>query len=93
MNKIHIGKPVWQAWGGTLRWGIIRESIKKGKWKYYNIEWVDDEIYKGAQEDRTRLLGESGRGYEIYQPVRCDHVQLADLETISASIKKLQNEA
>ncbi len=63
MNKIHIGKPVWQAWGGILRWGIIKESIKKGKWKYYNIEWVDDEIYRGAQEYRTKILGKSGEGH------------------------------
>jgi hypothetical protein len=83
---------VWQAWGGILRWGIIKESIKKGKWKYYNIEWVDDEIYRGAQEYRTKILGKSGEGHEIYPPVRCDHVQLADLETISTAVKKLQKE-
>ena len=90
MSDLHVGKAVWQKWGGILRWGIIKESVREGKWKYYNIDWVDDEAYIGAQEDRTRLLGESGKGYQIYQPVRCDHVCLADLETISTSVKKLQ---
>ena len=92
MKHDHVGRPVWQAWGGTLRWGIIRESITKGKWRYYNVEWVDDELYKGAQEDRTRILGESGKGYDIYPPVRCDHVNLVDLNKVNMSIKKLQKE-
>jgi len=88
--KRDIGKAVWQSWGGTLRWGIIKSSLRKDKWKYYNIDWIDDEAYKGAQEDRTRLLGESGKGYEIYQPVRCDHVKFADLSAIQTTVKKLQ---
>ena len=88
----HIGKAVWQSWGGTLRWGVIRKSFVENRWRYYNIDWIDDDVYRGAQEDRTRLLGESGKGYEIYQPVRCDQVKFADLNAISTSIKKLQNE-
>ena len=89
MNR-DIGKAVWQAWGGTLRWGIIKSILRKDKWKYYNIDWIDDEAFKRAGEDRTRLLGEKGKGYQIYQPVRCDHVKIADLESIDISVKKLQ---
>jgi len=89
MNR-DIGKAVWQAWGGSLRWGIIKSILRKDRRKYYNIDWIDDEAYQGAQEDRTRLLGDSGKGYEIYQPVRCDHVKIADLESIDMSVKKLQ---
>ena len=89
MNR-EIGKPVWQVYGGTLRWGIIESTLRKNKWKYYNIAWVDDDIYKGSQEYRKQSLGESGKDYQIYQPVRSDHVKIADLESISASVKKLQ---
>lgn len=85
----HIGKAVWQSWGGTLRWGVIRKSFVENRWRYYNIDWIDDEAYKGAQKDRTRLLGSSAAGYEIYQPVRCDHVNLADLDKINNTVKKL----
>ena len=92
MNKIHIGKPVWQAWGGILRWGIIESVLRKDGWKYYNIDWIDDEVYEGSQQYRKELMGESGKDYQIYQPVRCDHVKIADLESIAASVKKLQNE-
>ena len=88
MNR-DVGKAVWQSWGGTLRWGIIESVLRKDGWKYYNIDWIDDEAYRAAQEDRTRLLGESGKGYQIYQPVRCDHVKMADLGSINTSVKKL----
>ena len=89
MNR-DIGKAVWQAWGGSLRWGIIKSILRKDRGKYYNIDWIDDEAFQRAGEDRTRLLGDSGKGYEIYQPVRCDHVKIADLESIDMSVKKLQ---
>jgi hypothetical protein len=88
--KRDIGKAVWQSWGGTLRWGIIKSSLRKDKWKYYNIDWINDDVFKGSQEYRKELMGESGKDYQIYQPVRCDHVKVADLESISASVKKLQ---
>jgi len=35
-------------------------------------------------------MGERGKDYQIYQPVRSDHVKIADLESIDASVKKLQ---
>ena len=88
--KRDIGKAVWQAWGGSIRWGIIKSILRKDRWKYYNIDWINDEDYKGAQEYRKQLMGERGKGYQIYQPVRCDHVKIADLESINTSIKKLQ---
>ena len=43
-----IGKAVWQAWGGSLRWGIIESVSRKDRWKYYNINWIDDEAFKRA---------------------------------------------
>ena len=86
----NIGKAVWQAWGGSLRWGIIKSVLRKDRWKYYNIDWIDDEAYEGSQQNRKELMGESGKDYQIYQPVRCDHVKIADLESINTSVKKLQ---
>ena len=91
MNR-DIGKAVWQAWGGILRWGIIKGILRKDRWKYYNIDWIDDEAYEGSQQYRKELMGERGKDYQIYQPVRCDHVKIADLESIDASVKKLQEE-
>ena len=89
MNR-DVGKAVWQAWGGILRWGIIESVLRKDGWKYYNIGWIDDEAYEGSQQYRKELMGERGKDYQIYQPVRCDHVKIADLESIDASVKKLQ---
>ena len=87
--KRDIGRAVWQAWGGTLRWGIIKSVLRKDRWKYYNIGWIDDEAYEGSQQYRKELMGESGKGYQIYQPVRCDQVKFADLSAINTSVRKL----
>tara|TARA_A100001515_G_C4440255_1_gene166765 strand:- start:58 stop:279 length:222 start_codon:yes stop_codon:yes gene_type:complete len=37
----HIGAPVWQVWKGILRFGKIKNTFMKDRWRYYDVEWDD----------------------------------------------------
>ena len=78
---------VYQAWSGTLRFGNVAEERTERGWKYYRVDWVDDELYEHATH---YMLGLRNDEYDPkYEWHRSDHVRLFDPDEFIEAINKL----
>ena len=81
-------KSVYQAWSGTIRFGNVAEERTERGWKYYRVDWVDDEPYERATRDMLELRGEEyDPNYEWY---RRDHVRFFEPDVLVETINKLK---
>ena len=83
-----ISKPVYQSWGGTLRFGNVAEEKTEKGWTFYKVDWVDDELHERAITSMLSLR----RG--TYDPSpewhRTDHIRCFEPEGMISRINKLE---
>ena len=83
-----INKPVYQFWSRTLRFGRIAEEKKEGLWKYYKVNWVDDEAHEQAISSMLKLRrDEYDPSHEWH---RTDKVNFFEPEELVSRINKLE---
>ena len=83
-----ISKPVYQVWGTTLRFGNVAEEKTEKGWKYYKVDWVDDEAHEQATQWMLSLRGDTyDSSYEWH---RTDHVRFFEPEEMISRINKLE---
>tara|TARA_Y100000310_G_scaffold129663_1_gene128816 strand:- start:318 stop:542 length:225 start_codon:yes stop_codon:yes gene_type:complete len=73
-------KSVYQAWSGTIRFGNVAEERTERGWKYYRVDWVDDEPY-----ERAALNFDPS-----YEWHRRDHVRFFNPEELIKTINRLE---
>jgi len=83
-----ISKPVYQVWGTTLRFGNVAEERTERGWKFYKVDWVDDEAHEQATQWMLSLRGDT------YDPShewhRTDHIRFFEPEEVISRINKLE---
>ena len=83
-----ISKPVYQVWGTTLRFGNVAEEKTEKGWKFYKVDWVDDETHEQAVQWMLSLRGDDyNPDHEWY---RTDHVRFFEPEEMISRINKLE---
>jgi len=85
-----ISKPVYQSWGGTLRFGNVAEEKTEKGWKFYKVDWVDDELHERAIASMLSLRrGTYDANHEWH---RTDHVNFFEPDEMISTINKLEVE-
>ena len=83
-----ISKPVYQSWGGTLRFGNVAEEKTERGWKFYKVDWVDDELHERAITSMLSLRrGTYDASHEWH---RTDHVRFFEPDEMISTINKLE---
>lgn len=85
-----VGDYVTNDYHGIHRYGKIKEvkhNFKGDNWSYFDIEWVDDEIYQKAISHRKSLI-DGDHGLELY---RSDQIQSIDIDRTIKALVELQN--
>jgi hypothetical protein len=79
-------KEVWTKYGKSIRIGkIVKTKIIKG-WKYVQVIWASDDIYKSAEERKCEL-----RNVPFEEKVwyRIDEVNFLNKERLSRQLAEL----
>ena len=85
-----ISKPVYQSWGGTLRFGNVAEEKTEKGWTFYKVDWVDDGLHERAIASMLSLRrGTYDANHEWH---RTDHVNFFEPDEMISTINKLEVE-
>jgi len=83
---IDKNKSVWSKFGGSLRFGNVKEEkIEKG-WKFLKINWMDDEAYEASISWKSKMRG--GRDFTKTW-YRIDEVKVFTPAKMIGTLKKL----
>lgn len=83
---------VYQLYGNEFRLGsILKEKADESGWKFFKIQWVNDERYEKANDwkEHLRNLSKGSLHKEWY---RCDEVSLFDALELQGKLDSLLSE-
>jgi hypothetical protein len=82
-----IGEYVTNNYHNIIRYGKIIGSVdKKDGWRYFDIDWKDDEVYIKAISNR-KCITDKDHSLRLY---RADQIQKFDLNKTIQTLLKLQ---
>jgi hypothetical protein len=85
-----MSRSVYQIYGGMLRFGNVKEEKIENGWKFYKIDWVDDEAYNASVANKLFLRREE------YNPewdwYRTDKVNFFDPDEMISRINMLKDD-
>lgn len=82
-----IGEYVTNNYHNIIRYGEIIGSVdKKDGWRYFDIDWKDDEVYIEAISNR-QCITDKDHSLRLY---RADQIQKFDLNKTIQTLLKLQ---
>ena len=85
-----IGEYVTNNYHGIIRYGKIIGAVnKKDGWRYFDIDWKDDDVYIKAISNRKDIT-DKDHSLRLY---RADQIQKFDLDKTVQTLIKLQNDA
>ena len=73
-----IGKPVSSVFGGTFRYGLIRETKTENGWTFFRCDWIDDEAYEMDMNRKAKLRNIERNEIDW---IRADKVTFIDVES------------
>jgi len=82
------GDVVYNEYHGIRRYGIVeKKTMEADGWSYCEVEWVNDERYITAMNDRKKLT--SGKDWSLTK-YRVDLLKTIDLEKEMKTLKTIE---
>lgn len=86
---IKNGDLVWSGYGGLLRVGSVKsQRLDETGWKYYTIDWYDDEEYQSAQNSFYSFNPNGNYGLDEFKSGMINKIEPERLLSILKQYKK-----
>ena len=82
-------KSVWTKHGTSLRFGRVEEEKIEGGWKFYSVEWFDDEKYEEADAWSAWLHRSESPEDFVKKWYRVDEVNVFQPDKTIETLRKL----
>lgn len=84
---MNVGTPVRNEYQGIIRYGKIKNSYKDPDgWSWFDVDWVDDQVYQNAISHRNSLSGKD----HLKKYYRADELSQIDINKTIETLLKLK---